>query len=262
MIIKALTDLDSFDWYIGGVAAICQKPEYATLSHKGKGRKVNGFLYIVSGEVECTVERKKLIFPENSLIYLPEGSMHSITLKKDTVFRRIDFILTDGENKILFSQKPMIIYESTPKHIEEITKQLCDTFASHSVGYISKCISAVSRLISEISADTSISKTSLLDSAINYMNENLTSDFSIEYLAELCNMSSAHFRRLFKAQFNMTPIKYKNTMRVSKAKMLLRRSSLSIGEIASFLGFDSEYYFSRVFKNITGISPGEYKKSR
>lgn len=264
MIIKTLADLDALDWYIGGVSAICQSPEYSFLSHKGSGRMVNGFLYIVSGCIECSFGEDSFILSENSLAYLPEGSMHTITLAKNTVFKRIDFTIIDGEsaNRIVFSDSPILLYEQTPKHIEDRIDRLCNAFSSHKTGYVSKCISYVSWLISEISSDMSVGEKSILNIAVNYINENMTADFTIEYLAEMCNVSSAHFRRLFKAQFGMTPIKYKNNLRISKAKMLLRRSSLSICEIASFLGFDSEYYFSRVFKDITGTSPGAYKKTK
>jgi len=141
MLIKKLIDLDGSDWYIGGVAAICQKPEYSSLIHKGKGRHVNGFLYVVSGNIRCVFKDKTLNFDKNSFVYLPEGSMHGIYLSENSVFRRIDFTITDGETgqKIIFSETPEIIYEKAPGHIDEITK------SKSPLRYLSLVVSALAK---------------------------------------------------------------------------------------------------------------------
>ena len=71
--------------------------------------------------------------------------------------------------------------------------------------------------------------------------------------------SSSYFRKLFKEVTGLSPIMYFNRMRIEYAKTLLRQdSTLSIKEIAASSGFPDPYYFSRVFKKITGYSPSDY----
>lgn len=263
MLIKDITLLDFDNWYIGGVSAIYKKPDYITLVHGKSGRTVNGFIYIVSGKIECRFQKSHMIFEEGSLIYFPLKSIHSIHVSDDTYFRKINFTILDRESdeEIVFSEFPTVIYANTPKNVVEMTRRACEVFKNHRPGYSAQVTGILCNLLSEVSGDLSLkSRKSVIDDAVGIMNENLAENFSITQLSDICNISPAHFRRLFKAQFDMTPTQYRNSIRISKAKMLLRTSSLSISEIAFFLGFESEYYFSRVFKKYTGISPSEYKR--
>lgn len=60
----------------------------------------------------------------------------------------------------------------------------------------------------------------------------------------------------------MTPQQYITDIRVTKAKELLLYSSFNITEIASIVGYDNSFYFSRIFKKNTALSPREYKNKR
>jgi AraC-like DNA-binding protein len=54
---------------------------------------------------------------------------------------------------------------------------------------------------------------------------------------------------------------YLNDLRVGEAKNLLRETDLPLIEIASRVGFEDQSYFSRVFRNVVGISPGRYRRT-
>jgi transcriptional regulator GlxA family with amidase domain len=57
-------------------------------------------------------------------------------------------------------------------------------------------------------------------------------------------------------------VEYRNRLRVSHARSILQSGSVSIAETAALVGFDDPFYFSRIFKSITGISPQVYKRDR
>jgi YesN/AraC family two-component response regulator len=59
----------------------------------------------------------------------------------------------------------------------------------------------------------------------------------------------------------MSPVKYINSLRVEKAKELLTKTDMSIGEISETVGINDIQYFSRMFNEIEGISPLKYKKA-
>ena len=71
---------------------------------------------------------------------------------------------------------------------------------------------------------------------------------------------ASYFRKLFKAETGFAPVVYFNRMRVEYAKTLLRQSDgqRPVKEIAAAAGFSDPYYFSRVFKSCTGMSPSGY----
>ena len=69
-----------------------------------------------------------------------------------------------------------------------------------------------------------------------------------------------HASRVFHKVMGCTIFRYRNIVRIQSAKAKLRSSDMAIGSIASELGFENIHYFSRVFKQIEGLSPSDYKR--
>ena len=78
----------------------------------------------------------------------------------------------------------------------------------------------------------------------------------VERLAAVSGVSEAHFARSFKRAFGIPPHRYLLTRRIEQANTLLRDTDLSITEIAFATGWESLGTFGRVFRDITGRSPG------
>lgn len=94
------------------------------------------------------------------------------------------------------------------------------------------------------------------------IQENLgNSDFSVENLADSLNISRVQLYRKVKAIMGMSISDYIGEIRLEKAKSLLENSTLTVAEIAYTTGFSSPNYFSTVFKNQFGTTPGTYRKS-
>ena len=91
------------------------------------------------------------------------------------------------------------------------------------------------------------------------IRENIDKNLSIEQLASDLNIDYSIFRKVFKQYTGIPPGQYHLSLRIRQAKDLLINTELSIKEISYRLGFESIFYFSRVFKSKTGISPTEYK---
>ena len=100
-----------------------------------------------------------------------------------------------------------------------------------------------------------------LERAVEYMLDNLSEVVSIDHLAQVANLSKFHFIRSFKEVFGSTPHKFLEKLRMEKAMRLLSLSSLSIGHIATDLGFQSPDHFSRTFRTQYQLSPLQYRKS-
>ena len=84
---------------------------------------------------------------------------------------------------------------------------------------------------------------------------------SVDEIAQMCNVSVNYFERLFKEYSGMTPTKYRIAGKVSRAKLILETSSLSIEEIAEELNFSDSAYFCRCFKSNVGMTPSQYRKA-
>jgi len=72
-------------------------------------------------------------------------------------------------------------------------------------------------------------------------------------------MSESWFRACFRKAYEISPNQYSQKLLYEKARSLLEHIRLSIKEIAFQLGFESQNYFSRAFKNSQGLSPARYR---
>jgi AraC-like DNA-binding protein len=84
-------------------------------------------------------------------------------------------------------------------------------------------------------------------------------EWPIDRLAEISAVSVAYFAREFKKAFGLPPHRYLLTRRIERAKALLRDTDLPITEIALQTGWTSLGTFGRIFRDITGASPGELR---
>lgn len=92
------------------------------------------------------------------------------------------------------------------------------------------------------------------------MDRAYSQPLDIAALAAIANVSEAHFIRTFSATFGETPHRYLQRRRVERAMYLLRSTGRPVTEICLDVGFASLGTFSRIFNNIVGESPTEYRK--
>ncbi|MBE6740510.1 MAG: helix-turn-helix transcriptional regulator, partial [Ruminococcaceae bacterium] len=78
----------------------------------------------------------------------------------------------------------------------------------------------------------------------------------------LCGLSKDYFLKLFKNSMGITPQQYYIALAVDKGRYLLTNTSYSISEISLLCGIEDSFYFSRIFKKHTGLSPRDYRNTR
>ena len=81
-------------------------------------------------------------------------------------------------------------------------------------------------------------------------------------LSEHFAMSPQYIAKQYKAAYHKTVGESIRDLRMEKAREYLRHSHLGIGEIAHFIGYEDENYFSKIFKGSTGITPLQYRKGK
>ena len=90
---------------------------------------------------------------------------------------------------------------------------------------------------------------------------NLDRPITLEEIAQRVNISKYYLCRQFKKVYGISPIQYHLNARIDRAKWLLIHTDKSLTTIASEVGFDDIYSFSRAFKNRENISPSKYRKT-
>jgi AraC family transcriptional regulator of arabinose operon len=105
-------------------------------------------------------------------------------------------------------------------------------------------------------------QSNVVDLAIQHMNKHLDKILSLPELSASFNYSTSRFSGLFKERTGFAPIDYFLHMKIQKATQILDFTEKPVKEIASELGFDDPYYFSRLFKKIMGHSPTDFRNHR
>ncbi|HMP93229.1 MAG TPA: helix-turn-helix domain-containing protein [Phnomibacter sp.] len=109
---------------------------------------------------------------------------------------------------------------------------------------------------------TATDKLDCVDSAILYMQEQVTDNISLVELSKRHNYSVSRFSSLFKQKTGYSPIDYFLQLKMQRACQQLDFSDRSIKDIAFSMGFDDPYYFSKRFSKIVGMSPKKYRSNR
>jgi AraC family transcriptional regulator len=97
---------------------------------------------------------------------------------------------------------------------------------------------------------------------IEYIEENLEGDLSLEAMAAEVDISPIYLARAFKAAIGQSPHRYVLTRRVERAKELLRNTEMPVVDVALSSGFSSQSHLSYWFQRYVGVSPAAYRQHR
>ena len=97
-----------------------------------------------------------------------------------------------------------------------------------------------------------------VDRLIDYMRRNISRKITLDQLSGISGVSRFYLSKAFKEITGYLVIAYFNKMKIDKAKELIVEGNKKVKEVAYELGYANEFYFSRTFKRIEGISPTEY----
>jgi AraC-like DNA-binding protein len=99
-----------------------------------------------------------------------------------------------------------------------------------------------------------------IQKAKNYIKKNFNSPLSLQVIADIACVSKYHFCKLFRNIEGITFKEYVNGIRIQKAAELLQSSNDSVEQIAYEVGFDSQSYFTGLFKSWAHITPSQFRK--
>ena len=160
-------------------------------------------------------------------------------------------------NSLKHSLSATDIYEYTvADYIEEIIS-VSSSYADLANNY---CDLLLNLLVPAGDAGRALSPERLVEKIERYLARNISSDVTLNMLCEEMNYSKVYLCRIFKKLKNTSPIDYFIQMKIEKASELLQECpAMSVKDVAESLGFSDSYYFSKVYKRITGLAPSVAK---
>ena len=94
------------------------------------------------------------------------------------------------------------------------------------------------------------------------MLENFNRKLRLHEIALQTGLSASYYSALFQNRTGHSPIDYFIQLKIQRACRMLDNSGLLIADVSREIGFDDQFYFSRVFRKVMGMSPVEYRKRR
>ena len=225
----------------------------------------NSIGFITKGCVEFVTSTTRISAQEGDLIYIPEGvryvshwhgtpkicfySIHfrpletAVPLWRKIPISKISPADPDGvrekiECMVAFSQAELEVQAKAYALYYQLAALILEAFPEQDIRRLPEA----------------------LDNALSYANEHFTQVQSVKELARVCFLSESRLFHLFREYLHTTPTAYLNNLKIQAAVEMLKKSDKPISQIAASLNFHSDFYFRKVFRQVTGVLPSQFRK--
>ncbi len=209
-----------------------------------------------AGTAIHTFEHKTLTFTKGCIYFLNEYDDYTVNVIEEVEAFSVHFTTYEPIN-----QKSFCIKLSDTSEIESIIEkiQIQKRLTAKSDNLASSYFYKICDIFETICDSRYVKKDSRLIEAKNYIDCNYKEKYCSDKASSLCGISRRRFNELFKEQFKITPNRYIIVKKIDFAKKMLAVNYMSISEIANLCGFSDVYYFSKIFKHETGLTPSAYR---
>ena len=228
--------------------------EYGTLFYSHE------FVFFISGENDTTVGGVKIHDCPNSIRFMPKGRAEGrYTVNRLTNYSACIDIYFDTDSPM--PKRPLGLYDNG--QIRDKILKLADVWQKKEVGFYADSMKIFYDIISVMQKSRygylPNSQKQYMKKAHDYIIKHYTdTHFNYKELCFYTGLEYAYFSELFKKTYHTSPVKFVTKMRIDYSKELLVSGRYSVSEIAELCGFENVYYFSSVFKKLTGFPPSKY----
>jgi AraC family transcriptional regulator of arabinose operon len=229
-------------------------------------------IYCVEGYGWVEINKKRIVVSPAQFIAIPANIPHRYGADEKNPWS-IYWVHFKGENAAFIAElivknsdnyKPQITFsEDRIEIFDDIYFNLVNGYGDDTLRYVNMTFyHFLSSMIYEDKFNR-IKKTTdqdVVDTAIKMMQDKIQQTITLKQMAGLSNLSVTHFSSLFRKKTGHSPIEYFNHLKIQKACQYLAFTGMTVKEIAFYMGIEDQYYFSRMFTRLMGISPSIYRR--
>ena len=233
------------------------------------GRQTHGLVYLRTGEAcfQCNKE-PALRLSSGEVLYIPKHQKYKMQYTaQQTDFLLVNFDLFDanGEELSIADGITLVTDNGIEAGLERIMREMDAHGLSRDFSSMLRRKELMYRLLRMLFAE----KPSLMNDVRSYpqiaagtrlLEQLYSENIPIARFAKESNISLSSFRSLFVKQYGISPVQYRNRLRLEHAERLLSEGTYTVSEVAYACGFENIGYFCRYYKKVFGIAPGEIKK--
>jgi AraC-like DNA-binding protein len=244
--------------------------EGSILGNLGKVDLEPGYMYIIPSYTLCNLNCRDYL--SQYYIHFFEESPHGISLfQKDRIVKKIkadEMDIANFKRMLQINPGRGINRSNDPKVYEKYVfyKGYEEHNNMQNISVFVETQGIIMQLLSKFlsgwrfSEKDSTTLPSKIIDAIGYIQMNLKENLTIAFLAKRANQDEDYFSKLFLNHTGLRPISFIHEKRIERAQYLITTTDMSYAQIAEETGFENLPYFSRIFKKVTGITPGSYRK--
>jgi len=221
------------------------------------GRTHHGFIYVVRGAIRCDFSEnipESIPLISGDLLFIPQGTVYSSTyLADDTEIKIVQFDLSSGELPY-YLKKPL---KPTLPNAGELVGAFWKPLGSYAFGHPFYSLSCFYEPMtqSDLTQSEIPTKYKKLQPAMGELSVHYLENHPIGYYADLCGISQPTFRRLFREYTGLSPVDYRNDLRLRSARVQLQSGEYNVSEAAEHSGFSNLSFFIRLYKKKYGHTP-------
>ena len=225
-------------------------------SHR-QGRDKYGFIYVVKGALTerfFDESAEEICVRTGEVLFVPKGARYVGIYEEDaTEVKIVQFDLLSGVLPEYLSSPRKMEFSGLIQHIEVFFDPAENYAPKHPFFYLS-CMYNLLYQIDEAFFHIP-TKYKKLTPALSELSEQYHLNRPIAYYAELCEMSEVNFRRIFREYMKMSPVEYRNDLRLLHAKAKLQSGEYNVTEVAEACGFSNLSFFIRLYKRKYAHTP-------
>ena len=221
-------------------------------------RALSAIVYVVKGRYEYSWNGGRVSVCQGDFVYIPKGGRYSYEVEAGERFVcQVEFdTLWRGEDCVFAGHPVLFRGEVGMTDFMQSLVTARDEF---------RMVSGLFRIFGLMAdlerSDCVSSSLRRIAPAVGYIEEHYAEEITSDTLAAVCFLSKSQMRRLFSAELGKTPSEYRAEVRIKKACALLSGSFESIATVASAVGYDSQFAFSKAFRKLVGMPPREFAEA-
>ena len=260
--------INEYDMCVFGISTSSGvRPAGRTVDNRQSGRKNHGIVYIESGSVCIRSEgRPDLHAGAGSVVYLPRQLSYILRYEEENtgfLLLNFDLMTSNGEFLAFSRQAEILTEETTDSAIVSLLQRIEQSCMTEELRAVYHRKELVYRLFSYVFGEEHTGRASIHPKYVNIMRgvelmrKTYLQNIPVTDYAKACSISVSSFRSLFTEYYGIPPVQYRNNLRIKRAISLLMDGNYTVAEAAAASGFENPAYFCRLYKRMTGETPGE-----
>lgn len=238
------------------------------------GTSTHILIYCVDGKGWLNIAGKRIALERDQYIMIPANTPHSygsdeehpwsiywMHFKGNMSAQLADLL----NNKNNISPRSIDYSEERIKLFDNIYHILEKGYSDANLQYINMCLWHFLSSFSHaelFQTNSGEAVEDVIDRSIAFMRANINYPLSLKQLSDQALISSSHYSALFKKKTGYPPLEYFNHIKIQKACQYLEFTGKNVKEVSYTMGFNDPYYFSRLFSNVMGVSPIEFRNRK